>query len=150
MAHLPRKLAGVSAAALAALGIGMLTPAAANAITPPAPPTPPTRVAAPACWDAHFTRTDPTGRTYEAYECVNQSPTDVYSSAGYSGNYGTLQHSPSWFACRTDNQPNGENGPHKNRWLYTQADSPGSYWGFVPDTHIFSETDPVPDCDFGP
>ncbi|MFB9685795.1 hypothetical protein [Amycolatopsis plumensis] len=128
-----RSVQRVLTAAVAATGIAFTVPAVAEA----AP--------AGACWAAGFYKTDPAGRPHEAFYCENESPTKVYSSAGYSGSYGTMYGTPSWYACKTENQFNG-GGPHPYRWLYTQADSPSGWWGFVPDNHIISETDTVPNC----
>ncbi|MFJ2959764.1 hypothetical protein [Streptomyces sp. NPDC087270] len=57
---------------------------------------------------------------------------------------GHLNSNPSWFECRIDNGPWNGGGPHPNRWLYTESDDGG--WGWVADTDISDETNPVLGC----
>jgi len=51
---------------------------------------------------------------------------------------------PSVFVCRAEGNHNN-NGPHPNRWEWTQGDETGSF-GWVTDSCIASETDPLPQC----
>lgn len=55
----------------------------------------------------------------------------------------------SWFICRTDSGPY-VGGPHPYRWVLTQGDTQenGSAdgYGYMKDTDIASETDPITDC----
>ena len=56
---------------------------------------------------------------------------------------GTMNTNPSWFFCKMDNQA-WVGGPHPNRWIKTVADN--GKLGWMKDTAIFSETDPLRDC----
>jgi hypothetical protein len=82
--------------------------------------------------------------------CNNVPGAQVYGTVGDNHVYpdpstvvGSLNSSPSWFYCKEDNQA-WVGGPHPTRWLMTVADN--GRLGFVKDTDISSETDPVPDC----
>ncbi|MDX2530929.1 hypothetical protein [Streptomyces europaeiscabiei] len=84
------------------------------------------------------------------YWCENVSGAPVYGSIGNSRLYpnpnavvGTMYSNPSWFYCKLDGQAH-VGGPHPTRWLRTVADN-GQY-GWMKDTAIYSETDPVRDC----
>ncbi|WP_055711968.1 hypothetical protein [Streptomyces torulosus] len=84
------------------------------------------------------------------YWCQNVSGAPVYGSIGNSRLYpdpnqvvGTMFSNPSWFYCKLDDQA-WVGGPHPTRWLRTVADN-GAY-GWMKDTAIYSETDPVRDC----
>lgn len=84
------------------------------------------------------------------YWCENVSGAAVYGSIGNSRLYpnpnavvGTMHSNPSWFYCKLDGQAH-VGGPHPTRWLRTVADN-GQY-GWMKDTAIYSETDPVRDC----
>jgi hypothetical protein len=55
-----------------------------------------------------------------------------------------MNSNPSWFDCRLDADPTGGGGPHPNRWLLTTADNGKRGW--MKDSDIFSETDPVRAC----
>lgn len=68
---------------------------------------------------------------------VYYAPTPTFGIAGY------MFTRPSWFICRTD-KGGYVGGPHPNRWLFTVADNGKS--GYMADTDIYSETDPVPVC----
>lgn len=132
MRRMTKRLAIVSATATAATALVATSATTAHA--------------ASGCTDAHMTRAG-----YEVYWCNNTAPTAVYVSSSYTyggGQKGTLTSSTSWFACKVDNGDyNGEaNGPHPYRWLLTEADTPAGVWGWVPDKHIISETNPVPNC----
>ncbi len=64
-------------------------------------------------------------------------------TVGYLG--GTVN----WFTCRYEGDPTGGGGPHPNRWIYTLADTPHyshGGWGFVKDSDVYDETDPLPRC----
>jgi hypothetical protein len=124
---LTRKLAALSAFGVAAATV-VISPATAHA--------------AGGCWDAGFVRLGS-----EAYYCYNAAPTPVYEYSG-GPQVGTLTSSLSWFTCYTDHGAyNGEaNGPHPYRWLFTQADTPSGVEGWVPDSVVSSETDPLPSC----
>jgi hypothetical protein len=56
---------------------------------------------------------------------------------------GYMQTRPSWYYCRTD-KGGYVGGPHPNRWLSTVADNGKAGW--MKDTDIYSETDPLPPC----
>ncbi|MEW2291267.1 hypothetical protein ABZ719_00965 [Streptomyces sp. NPDC006743] len=79
-----------------------------------------------------------------AYYCHN-----VYGAAVYNGFdnpgpiVGRMYTTYSWFSCRVDNGAY-VGGPHPYRWLLTKADN--GVWGFMKDTSISSETDPVIPC----
>jgi hypothetical protein len=84
------------------------------------------------------------------YWCNNVSGAPVYGSIGNSRLYpdpnkvvGTMFSNPSWFYCKLDDQA-WVGGPHPTRWLMTVADN-GAF-GWMKDTAIYSETDPVRDC----
>ncbi|MEV7007932.1 hypothetical protein [Streptosporangium sp. NPDC051022] len=81
--------------------------------------------------------------------CNNTSGAKVYGGSEIS-NYpdpghvvGWMYSNPSWFVCRRDDGPY-VGGPHPNRWLFTKADN-GAY-GWMKDTSISSETNPVDPC----
>lgn len=86
--------------------------------------------------------------------CHNVVGTDVYGGRGPGPEtdgvvypdqvVGHLYSNPSWFQCRIDNGPWNGGGPHPHRWLYTESDDGG--WGYVPDTAIYDETNPVLGC----
>ncbi len=61
---------------------------------------------------------------------------------------GYLLSDLNWFVCRYEGDPTGGGGPHPNRWIYTEADNDLSNggWGFVKDSDIYSETNPLPKC----
>ncbi|MET8082099.1 hypothetical protein [Streptomyces sp. NPDC005303] len=73
--------------------------------------------------------------------CNNVSGAPVYASSGAVVGY--MYSNPSWFVCRSDNG-GYVGGPHPNRWEWTQADN--GNWGWMKDTAIYSETDPLPVC----
>jgi hypothetical protein len=61
----------------------------------------------------------------------------------YYGNpVGYMYSTTSWFNYRCEGGPSN-NGPHPNRWEYTQADNKA--WGWMSDGDISSETNPLPD-----
>ncbi|MFF7169374.1 hypothetical protein [Streptomyces pseudovenezuelae] len=62
--------------------------------------------------------------------------------------FGYLNGTVSWFTCRYEGDPTG-GGPHPNRWIYTLADTPHyshGGWGFVKDSDVDDETNPLPRC----
>ena len=62
---------------------------------------------------------------------------------------GYLNSTTNWFTCRYEGDPTGGGGPHPNRWIYTLADSPHRShggWGFVKDSDVYDETNPLPPC----
>lgn len=73
--------------------------------------------------------------------CNNVVGAAVYRYPDYThGVVGHMYSNPSWFNCRREDSWVG--GPHPYRWEYTESDDGG--WGFMPDTSIYSETDPLP------
>lgn len=74
--------------------------------------------------------------------CNNRSGAPVYKP-GTTTVVGYMNSNPSWFVCRSDNGGH-VGGPHPNRWEWTQADN--GAWGWMKDTDISSETDPLPVC----
>ncbi|WP_329459756.1 hypothetical protein [Streptomyces sp. NBC_01497] len=79
------------------------------------------------------------GRT--SWYCHNVVGATVYAAPDTSRPVGTMNTNPSWFECRTDNGAY-VGGPHPYRWLWTEADN--GEWGYMKDTDISSETDPLP------
>ncbi|MFD7137335.1 hypothetical protein [Streptomyces sp. NPDC059894] len=76
--------------------------------------------------------------------CNNVSGAGVYvNDNGTARLVGTMYSNPSWFVCRSDDGGH-VGGPHPNRWEWTQADN--GAWGWMKDTDIYSETDPLPVC----
>lgn len=79
--------------------------------------------------------------------CNNVSGAPVYGFAGDdlypvpSDIVGYMYSNPSWFDERRDDGPY-VGGPHPHRWVFTEADN-GKY-GWMKDTDIYSETDPLP------
>ncbi|WP_433175587.1 hypothetical protein [Actinoallomurus sp. CA-150999] len=103
-----------------------------------------TASAASSCWDAHFTRTDPSGHTREAYYCYNVPGTAVYTDWNPKyGVVGYLTTGTNWFLTRCDYGAT-VGGPHPTRWEYTEADN--GNWGWVRDIDIISETNSLPSC----
>lgn len=84
--------------------------------------------------------------------CENVSGAPVFGSVGNNHLYpnpdqvvGYMNSNPSWFYCKMDDQAY-VGGPHPTRWLRTVADNGASGW--MRDTDIYSETDPVRDCGY--
>ncbi|WNZ07858.1 hypothetical protein [Streptomyces sp. 11x1] len=82
--------------------------------------------------------------------CNNVSGAPVYGSVGSNRLYpnpnqavGTMNTNPSWFYCKLDNQA-WAGGPHPTRWLRTVTDNGQPGW--MKDTAIYSETNPLRDC----
>ncbi|MFJ8082969.1 hypothetical protein ACIQ6Y_20470 [Streptomyces sp. NPDC096205] len=76
--------------------------------------------------------------------CNNVSGAGVYINEGGEAKLvGRMYSNPSWFTCRSDNG-GYIGGPHPYRWEWTQADN--GAWGWMKDTDIYSETDPLPVC----
>ncbi|MET7567000.1 hypothetical protein ABZT04_00620 [Streptomyces sp. NPDC005492] len=74
--------------------------------------------------------------------CNNVSGAPVYAS-GSTTVVGYMYSNPSWFVCRSDTG-GYVGGPHPYRWEWTEADN--GNWGWMKDTAIYSETDPLPVC----
>lgn len=101
----------------------------------------PSANAAPGCWT-----NDGGTRWY----CNNVPGAPVYGIIGNNHSYpdpsvvvGYMNSNPSWFYCKLDGQA-WVGGPHPTRWLMTVADN--GRLGFMKDTAISSETDPVRNC----
>ncbi|NBE54385.1 hypothetical protein [Streptomyces boluensis] len=99
----------------------------------------PTVSAADACWQDGY-----------RHWCRNVAGAPVYGTIGNNHIYpdpttvvGHMNSNPSWFYCKMDGQ-DWVGGPHPTRWLMTVADN--GQLGFMKDTDIYSETDPVRDC----
>ncbi|MFI6056390.1 hypothetical protein ACIBCO_40845 [Streptomyces violascens] len=76
--------------------------------------------------------------------CNNVSGAGVYINNNGQAQYvGTMYSNPSWFTCRSD-AGGYVGGPHPYRWEWTQADN--GAWGWMKDTDIYSETNPLPVC----
>lgn len=82
--------------------------------------------------------------------CENVPGAPVYGWIGNNNIYpdpdrvvGYMYSNPSWFYCKMDGQA-WVGGPHPTRWLMTVADN--GELGFMKDTAIYSETNPLPDC----
>ncbi|MFJ8062747.1 hypothetical protein [Streptomyces sp. NPDC096142] len=102
--------------------------------------TAPSAAAAGACWNDGSTK----------WWCNNISGAPVYGTVGNNHIYpdpntivGYMNSNPSWFYCKEDNQA-WVGGPHSTRWEMTVADN--GRLGFMKDTAISSETDPLPNC----
>ncbi|MET9364510.1 hypothetical protein ABZX93_26825 [Streptomyces sp. NPDC006632] len=79
-----------------------------------------------------------------AYYCHNAYGAAVYDSFDHPGKVvGRMYTTYSWFSCRIDKGAY-VGGPHPYRWLMTKADN--GVWGFMKDTSISSETNPVISC----
>jgi hypothetical protein len=77
--------------------------------------------------------------------CQNVYAAPVYSLS-WDGTYyevGKMYSTTSWFDCREDGNP-WVGGPHPTRWEFTRADN--GEWGWMKDTSIISETNPLPVC----
>ncbi|MET9499664.1 hypothetical protein [Streptomyces sp. NPDC006552] len=99
----------------------------------------PSAEAAGGCWQSG-------GRWW----CNNVSGAPVYGTMGASTQYpdpdvivGHMYSNPSWFDCKMDDQA-WVGGPHPRRWEFTKADN--GQWGWMKDTAISSETNPLPNC----
>ena len=129
MRHM-KKISALGAATLFSAGLAILPAGPASA--------------AATCWNAGFKVHDPGGDVFEAYYCHNVS-TAAYGDPSYFDSVGSLESNPSWFACKTDSGAwNNEGSPHPYRWVWTEADD--DEWGWVPDTDIIDETNPIPNC----
>lgn len=96
----------------------------------------PSAAAASPCW----TDSD-APRGY--YWCYNVAGAPVYKGVYTYEVVGHMNTTKSWFACRYDYGGSVGGGPHPYRWLLTKADN--GAWGYMKDTDIYSETDPVPE-----
>jgi hypothetical protein len=102
--------------------------------------TAPSAAAASPCWNDGSTK----------WWCNNVSGARVYGTVGDNHIYpdpntvvGYMYSNPSWFYCKEDDQA-WVGGPHSTRWEMTVADN--GRLGFMKDTAISSETDPLPNC----
>ncbi|MGQ4390242.1 hypothetical protein [Streptomyces sp. SAS_270] len=81
--------------------------------------------------------------------CNNVSGAAVYEPAPTNGVphadvvVGHMYSNPSWFVCYREDGPY-VGGPHPYRWVFTKADN--GVWGYMKDTSIYSETNPLPVC----
>ncbi len=130
--RIPRKAAALGLAVVASAAIATVPATSASA-------------ASSTCWDAGFRQQNGGGGTQEAFYCYNVAGTPVYAhtTAGEQP-IGTLYTGTNWFVCSLD-YGDYVGGPHPYRWLYTEADN--GVWGWVRDTDIYSETDPIAACD---
>jgi hypothetical protein len=122
-----KRLGAVLATAALTVGIGAVAAPSANA--------------APGCW---------TNDGGIKWYCNNVSGAPVYGIIGNNHSYpdpnrvvGHMYSNPSWFFCKLDGQA-WVGGPHPTRWLMTVADN--GQLGFMKDTAIYSETNPVRNC----
>lgn len=74
------------------------------------------------------------------YWCYNVAGAPVYKGVYTYEIVGYMNTTKSWFACRYD-YGGWVGGPHPYRWLLTKADN--GAWGYMKDSDIYSETDPV-------
>lgn len=93
--------------------------------------TAPSAAAANPCWNSGGT-----------WWCNNVPGAPVYRSPYVTDVVGYMYSNPSWFKCRYDFGAE-VGGPHPYRWVWTKADN--GAWGWMKDTDIYSETDPLPD-----
>jgi hypothetical protein len=78
--------------------------------------------------------------------CRNAYAAPVYALS-WDGTYyevGKMYTTTSWFDCRDEDGNPWVGGPHPYRWEFTQADN--GAWGWMKDTSIISETNPLPIC----
>ncbi|MDN3357772.1 hypothetical protein [Actinomadura sp. DC4] len=87
-------------------------------------------VAADNCWSA-------SGHWW----CHNRAGAPVWSRGDNPVVVGYMNTTTSWFNCRKEGAKNN-NGPHPNRWEWTEADN--GAWGWMKDSDIISETNPLP------
>jgi hypothetical protein len=73
--------------------------------------------------------------------CHNRAGAPVWSRGDNPTVVGYMNSTRSWFICRKEGAKNN-NGPHPTRWEWTQADNLA--WGWMKDSDISSETDPLP------
>jgi hypothetical protein len=136
--HVTRKLAALGAAVMASTALAVVPATSASA--------------ADTCSNAGFqvfvpyglSNGDPAGY-YEAYYCNNITPVSVYQFPDRGQTVGFMYERTNWYACQINwGDFNGESGSHARRWLFTLDDT--GQWGWVADSDIYSETDPVPTC----
>jgi hypothetical protein len=78
--------------------------------------------------------------------CRNTYGAPVYN-LNWDGTYeltGRMYSTTSWFDCRDESVGAWVGGPHPYRWEFTKADN--GEWGWMKDTSIISETNPLPVC----
>lgn len=128
--------AGAVTGAVLLTGVGA-TSGVAFAGKPPAPGGTPGKAAAN---DAHATKAaSGCWQSGSHWWCVNRSGAPVVGY--YGGVVGYMYSTTSWFNYRCEGGKSN-NGPHPNRWEYTQADN--GAWGYMSDGDIASETNPLP------
>ncbi|WP_236584894.1 hypothetical protein [Streptomyces sp. MBT53] len=135
----------VAALALAGAGTASAVPASVTGGRAVAPTgTPPTTSGLTATTASTSAGALAAGCWYSSshWWCNNVSGAPVYAS-GTTTVVGYMYSNPSWFVCRSDNG-GYVGGPHPYRWEWTQADN--GAWGWMKDTAIYSETDPLPVC----
>ncbi|WP_329080576.1 MULTISPECIES: hypothetical protein [unclassified Streptosporangium] len=141
----PRRIIAVPALAAVGLLLGT-SPVFADPGSPVAPPAP-TRVSVPSVnapsTDSSTALADPCWNRENRWWCSNRTSAPIYE-AGTSNIVDYLRTNPSVFVCRAEGARNN-NGPHPNRWEWTNGDVTGR-WGYVMDSWISSETDPLPVC----
>jgi uncharacterized membrane protein len=120
-----------------AITAGAITTGAALSMSAPAAhaatqTTAKTAAAADVCW-------------YESQNghwwCRNRAGAPVWSRGDNPKVIGTMRSTKSWFICRKEGGRNN-NGPHPNRWEWTLSDT--GAWGWMKDSDISSETNPLP------
>ncbi|QFQ98888.1 hypothetical protein F9278_25100 [Streptomyces phaeolivaceus] len=114
--RIARRIGTLLATTALATGAGLLTAPTASAANP--------------CWQSGGN-----------WWCDNVPGAAVYKNPYTFEVVGHMYSNPSWFKCRYDFGGN-VGGPHPNRWIWTQADN--GAWGWMKDTDIYSETDPLP------
>jgi hypothetical protein len=124
-----RKLAAATATALTATAMTVAVAAT------------PAQAASP-CWEAGFTSG---GFQYIAYDCNTVYGARVYESQWSTRYIDHVYTSPQWYQCRTEGRDNGEGAPHPTRWLRVKGSQYG-LWGYVRDTDIYNETNPLDPC----
>lgn len=98
----------------------------------------PSSSAASGCW---YSNTEWWCNNVRGAAVYEPAPTNGYPHADVVVGY--MYSNPSWFRCRRDDGPY-VGGPHPYRWVFTKADN--GEWGYMKDTSIYSETNPLPVC----
>ncbi|GGT95044.1 hypothetical protein [Actinomadura citrea] len=86
-------------------------------------------------------RFSPCWKRWDAWWCDNRWPAPVLVNGQVVDN---LRKTPKIFRCRAELDWHGL-GPHPRRWVYTRGDDHGA-WGWVKDSDINGDTDPLPTC----
>lgn len=88
----------------------------------------------------------PCWQNSRGWYCNNTAPVIVYERpTTLSDPAGTVLTTTSRFICRGEGQPHHQ-GPHFNRWEKVPTDEPPGSWGWMLDSQISSETNPLPEC----